>query len=114
MLNLTDPTFHVDPYVWGAVLLAHAFLGGVAWIALAHVTGRAIVSVQIVAAVYFLLWEVAVQRVGAGLTDALVDTLAVTVGAGLAWSLSVGNIAYRSKVLAILSAVGVAGIWGLS
>lgn len=113
-MNLTEATAHTAPYTWAAVLLAHAFIGVVAWQMLSRVIGMSIVTAQVIAVVYFIAWEAIIQRLQAGITDALVDTLGVAVGASMAWGLSAGDVWHRAKNVAIIAAVGLVGVWWLS
>ena len=120
MLDLLTPTDHAGAYEWASVLLAH-FAIGLALVAVLSAvldaiagewiggTGR--VSLLIVAAVYLIAWEGLAQGYGAGLSDALVDTLAVAMGglAGLSAWMRRGALVALS--LAVTAGVAVAGVW---
>lgn len=89
MLDLITPTDHENAYEWAAVLLAHGFIGLVL-VALAAAVLEAWagewiddlggLSWVLVVAVYAVVWEGLVQRLGAGLIDAGADSLAVACG----------------------------------
>lgn len=93
-MDLLTPESQAGAHYWASVLLAHAMIGAVLASA-----GSALVarlwpsmlawpsSVQILTIGYAGLWEGAVQRLGAGLADAAVDTVAVAGGALVAWGL---------------------------
>ena len=107
-LNLTAPTDHADPYVWLVVLLAHAALGLALTGAVAALLDRigrgwieftALDAWILTSAAYGLLWEVFVQRIGAGWADAAVDTLAVSLGG------AVGALAWRRRGPALAGAM---------
>lgn len=85
-MNLTTPTDHAGAYEWAAVYLAHAAIGvvlvAVIAAALSLVIWKQGAWAAVIASVgYGALWECAVQRLGAGLSDAAVDWSAVTLGA---------------------------------
>jgi hypothetical protein len=67
-------------------------------------------SVQGLGLAYLGGWEAGVQRLGAGLLDAAVDTLAVMAGALVAWGLWAhrrGLVRGAAGALAVVLAVGV-------
>lgn len=116
-MDLLTPTDHATAYDWAAVLLAHGFIGAVlaglaAW-AFAALTDMLPwpSGVQLVVIGYGAGWEGAVQRLGAGLADAAVDTLAVAVGAVAAWGLWSQRRRMAAGAVAVLVVVGAAGIW---
>ena len=120
-LGLTVPDAHADPYTFFAVLLAHGSVGFwataivavvllvLAW--LVRVLGAGKTALLIVVTVYAVGWEGLVQRYGAGLTDAAVDTIAVAMGglAGLSAWLRRGALVALSLV--VTAGVAVAGVW---
>ena len=120
-LDLLTPDAHADPYVFVAALLGHAQVGFalVAIVAaallilrwLVNVLGAGRSALLIVVVVYAVAWEGLVQRYGAGLLDAGVDTLAVAMGglAGLSAWLRRGALVAVS--LAVTAGVAVAGVW---
>ena len=120
MLDLLTPTDHAGAYEWASVLLAH-FAIGLALVAVLSavldaiagewIGGTGLVSLLIVAAVYLIAWEGLAQAYGAGLPDALVDTLAVAMGglAGLSAWMRRGALVALS--LAVTAGVAVAGVW---
>ena len=79
-MPLTDPLSERNPERWALRFLAHFALGLFAWHALIW-TIPALHAAWVVPAFYFLAWEVAVQRVGAGWWDAIADAWAVALGA---------------------------------
>lgn len=94
MLDLLTPTDHAGAYEWASVFLAHVALGlaltAVVAAVLDWMDSRTALDLDvgalaplIVTLVYLVGWEMAVQMLGAGWADALVDTLAVCLG-GLA------------------------------
>ena len=118
-LDLTTPEAQANAYFWLVVLLAHAALGvaltgivaavidriGREWIDHAGGLALAIVTVG-----YAGLWEGAVQRFGAGLGDAAVDTVAVLCGGAVGlWAWRRNGLGVAAGILA-LSAVAVAGV----
>lgn len=120
-LDLLTGADHADPYTWSAALLAHALLGLVltgmaaALIEWADedeiVIDHGHVAAASVVIGYLLLWELAVQHLGEGLSGSLSDTVGVASGAviGLmAWQRAGARLALA--VLA-LSAMLVFGVW---
>jgi hypothetical protein len=116
MIDLLTPEAQPDAYVWLVVLLAHAFLGltltALVAPALARWTAMLPLpsAVQIVTMVYAVLWEGVIQRLGAGLLDAAVDTLAVVCGALIAWGAWSHLGRKIAAALLVLLAVGWAGV----
>lgn len=118
-MDLLTPTDHADAYTWAAVLLAHSLLGAVAWGFFGWLLSKSEdltmswreASFYAVSIAYFFGWEIGVQRVGAGWADAIIDTIAFSYGALMAW----GLWAHRAKLVglsvAVLAAVGLAGVW---
>lgn len=81
-MPLTEPTSERDPEAWVLRFLAHLVLGLVAWHSIIW-TMHPVLAAAFVPVFYFLAWEGAVQRFGAGFWDALADSVAVALGAGL-------------------------------
>lgn len=79
-MSLLDPLSEDDPEAWLLRFLSHFTLGLFAWHALIW-TLDPVTAVWAVPLVYFLGWEVAVQRLGAGVWDAVTDAWAMTLGA---------------------------------
>ena len=86
-MDLLTPSSHTDLHYWASVLLAHAFIGfilsGIASgfsVALFERAYPVRVALTI-AAGYFVLWEIMLQRLGAGVGDAFIDGFAVFSGA---------------------------------
>lgn len=111
MLDLITPTDHAGAYEWAAVFLAH-FTIGIALTALVAAALDAMdsfalsvgdVSPVLVTAVYFVAWEGIVQRYGAGLADAAVDTLAVGIGGAS------GLYLWRRAGVRLAAAIALAG-----
>jgi len=109
-MPLTAPTDHARPYVWAAVLTAHAAIGMVLatelhmFLPLWQAAGAAWVG-------YLLFWEAGVQRFGAGLPDALVDAAAVTAGALYAVGMHFTWPGYRWAALALFAVILAGGVW---
>ena len=121
MLDLLTPTDHAGAYEWASVLLAH-FAIGLALVAVLSAVllvlrwlvgkiGAGKAALLIVVIVYAVIWEGLAQAYGAGLPDALVDTLAVAMGglAGLSAWMRRGALVALS--LAVTAGVAVAGVW---
>lgn len=87
-MDLTTPVDHADPYLWAAVALAHLAIGMALTGALAALLSRlepgvprtGLHALGLVTALYLAGWEWAVQRFGAGLADALLDTAMIATG----------------------------------
>ena len=91
-MDLLTPTDHAGAYEWAAVFCAH-FAIGLALAALAaaildlidHLSGFDIPVADTAPALvtfgYLVIWEMGLQRIGAGWGDALIDTLAIGLGA---------------------------------
>jgi hypothetical protein len=103
-LDLLTPTDHAGAYEWAAVALAHVAIGlALVAVIAAMITraapwidGRGRLALVIVATAYLLGWEIGVQAVGAGWSDALLDTAMVAAGGALgvlAWQRRGGGIA---------------------
>ena len=71
-----------DPGQWAAVFAGHVAVGS----ALAAGVVWADLPVWAAPLFYLAVWEGAIQRFGAGWKDALVDTWAVALGAGMIWA----------------------------
>lgn len=89
ILDLLIPTDHAEPYLWAVVYLAH-FAVGLFLTALVAALLDALDDLRLnvgdtapalVTVGYLVIWEMGVQRLGAGLPDALLDTLAIGLGA---------------------------------
>ena len=114
-MDLLTPTNHAGAYEWASVFLAHFALGlGLTalvaaildWIDSFEMDIGDVAPVLVTAG-YLVRWEMGVQRLGAGWPDALVDTLAMGLGAyaGLfLWRRQGGR-------LALVIAVAAAAIW---
>lgn len=119
-LDLLTPEAQAGAYEWASVLLAH-FAIGLALVAVVSAVLDAMVddwlrpmgsvALVLVVVVYAVAWEGLVQRYGAGLLDAGVDTLAVAMGglAGLSAWLRRGALVAASLV--VTAGVAVAGVW---
>lgn len=91
MLDLLTPTDHVGAYEWASVFLAHFGIGLALTALVAAVLDWIDARTEwqldvgttapwLVSAAYLVAWEMGLQRLGAGWPDALVDTLAVSLG----------------------------------
>lgn len=91
-MDLLTPTDHAGAYEWASVFLAHLAVGlaltAVVAAVLDWIDGRSGFDLDVgstapwlVTVVYLVGWEMGLQRLGAGWPDALVDALAVGVGA---------------------------------
>lgn len=92
---------HKDPYVWGAVFLAHAFIGAAGWVFL----GMGVVPVYLVI--------LAAQGMIAGkldVTDAAFDLIATAGGGLLALSIASGVRADTFAALGLIVLLGVIGV----
>lgn len=115
MLDLLTPTDHAGAYEWASVYLAHLAIGLVLTALVAAVIEAAQgdwidlgdTAPVVVTLVYFVAWEGMAQRYGAGMPDALIDTLAVGCG-GLA-----GLFLWRrsGKRVAMVLALAAAVLW---
>jgi hypothetical protein len=76
------PDNPTDPAEWAAVFAGHVAVG-VGLAALAVWAGLPFWAAPVA---YLVAWEGVYQRFGAGLWDALVDTWAVALGAGIIWA----------------------------
>lgn len=103
MIDLLTATDHADPYVWSAVALAHvaiglALVGAVAaalgWFA-PRVPGAGRAALGLCVAAYVCGWELGVQRLGAGMADALLDTAMIAAGG------VIGLLAWRRSGLRV-------------
>lgn len=81
-MSLLSPISERDPEAWVLRFLSHLVLGLVAWHAIIWTMHPALAA-AFVPLFYLAAWEGAVQRFGAGVWDAVADTLAVALGAGL-------------------------------
>lgn len=112
MLDLFTPTDHPGAYQWAAVLLAHFAIGGGAWVILARFS--AWYPAVWISALYGVVWELGVQHLGAGMSDAVVDWAAVTLGACMAsalWRRSSLSASLTVAIIAILSMIGITRRW---
>ena len=107
------PTSEADPAYWSAVFAGHAFIGVVLTAIAAVVVARRFNGVPVIIGAwvavlgYAVLWEGLYQRLGAGLGDAAVDTLAVACGAAVA--VCAERRWWRGAALAM--AVAIASLW---
>lgn len=110
-MGLTEPLSENDPEAWVLRLLSHFAIGLLAWHSLVWVTPPVITAALVVAA-YLAIWEGAVQRFGAGLWDAALDTVAVALGALVGLELLIGPhpVAFAGLLLAG-GAVTFNGVW---
>ena len=76
------PTSERDPAYWAAVFAGHVAVG----VGLAAAAVWADLPAWAAPILYLTVWEIMVQRVGAGWCDALVDTWAVALGCGIIWA----------------------------
>ena len=107
---LTTPDAQIDAYTWGAALLGHAFIG-LCLTALIGWRAGAWRGAAIASAGYVLLWEGAqVVFFGGGIADGLVDGAAVACGAVVAAGAWRNRGAAVAAALALLAAIGVAGV----
>lgn len=101
------PENHTSPDTWAAAFAGHVAVG----VTLAAVAVWAGFPVWAAPVAYLVLWEGLVQRFGAGVIDALVDSGAVAIGAGTIWAAWVNDAA----ALAVFIAAGIIctgiGIW---
>ena len=116
-MDLTTPTDHAGAYEWAAVLLAHGLIG----LALVAIVAALMDATDMindagrtawvaVALGYALMWEGAVQRLGAGLGDAAVDSAAVALGGALgllAWHRNGMGIAVTMTMFAAFAWNGI-------
>lgn len=119
-MNLATPTDHAGAYEWLVVLMAHGGVGllltaflawALDWMAGDWVDGGGLAWVASVI-LYGLGWEGAVQRFGAGLGDAAVDTFAVAAGGligWLAWDRRGFLLGAVFAIFAVVAAIGVRG-----
>jgi hypothetical protein len=115
LLDLFPPESPQDAAEWLAVAAGHgalglvltALVGLVLWAVRWRFGMPSVAAAQIAVAGYGLGWEVAYQRLGAGLGDALVDTAFVAGGAVIAWA------SYERKWSVVLGAILTmgAGMW---
>jgi hypothetical protein len=111
-MDLTTPVDHADAYTWAAVALAHLAIGLVLTGALAAILSRlepgvprtGLHALGLVTALYLLGWECAVQGLGAGIADALLDTAMIATGGAL------GLLAWRRKGKALAAVIIAAGL----
>lgn len=99
--ELLTPEAQPDPYVWAAVLLAHAVLGVAAWALIgwwAVVIYAAFEFVQAVAARCMLWW------------DSVLDTCGFTCGALLAAALWARSLTVAAAAILICGCIALAGI----
>lgn len=86
-MDLLTPSSQSNLHYWASVLLAHAFIGFMLS-ALGSGFSKALFDraypsrVALTISVgYLILWEVVLQRLGAGIGDAFIDSFAVFAGA---------------------------------
>lgn len=102
---LNAPDSHGDPYVWGAVFLAHAAIGLVAFACLAWIAGRR-AGLAIALAAY-AAWEARHAVIGGDVADSLTDLAAFGIGAMLAFA----AWDRRGRLVAALLLALVLGLW---
>lgn len=104
---------HQDPYVWSAVLLAHAMIGAALFIALgivaAALMGDAWAGVILVVLTYWAFETLQILR-GASFIDSLLDWSAVTLGAVAAMALWERRGRHAAASVGALAAILLAGI----
>ncbi len=105
--ELLTPEAQPDPYVWAAVLLAHAAIGAALYAALVGVVRRPLVLVALIYAV----WEAAQAAVSGTLLimDSIVDLAAVMIGAVLAlglWHRRAGVARIATLAAAVIAIIG--------
>jgi hypothetical protein len=109
-VGLLAPESQAGAHYWAAVLLSHGLIGAALAALFAAVMAWR-VAVPGVSLGYAVAWEGAAQRLGAGLLDAAVDSLAVACGALMAW----GLWRHRWRLIggpgAALAAVLALGVW---
>ena len=114
--DLLTPDAHDDPYIWGAVLLAHGFICQLLVLLLMFAVGPVSAAVS-VSLVYLVAWEgmhlLAALRRGDGLIVAIADGVLDAVGVALGcftvafaamWLLGLASASAAS--LLIIAAVG--------
>jgi len=118
-MDLLTPTDHAAAYDWAAVFLAHLSIGlaltAVVAALLDWADGRSEFDLDVgatapwlVTVAYLILWEMGLQRLGAGWPDALLDTLAIAIGgaAGLfLWRRAGAKLAFVLMIGAVALAV---------
>jgi hypothetical protein len=110
-VSLFDPLDENDPEAWALRFLSHFALGLFAWHSLIWVMPP-VHAAWVVPAVYFVGWEALVQRLGAGLRDAAVDTWATALGAVTGLQLLLGPSLLGFVALFLIAAGSLfAGIW---
>jgi hypothetical protein len=86
---LASPEAQADPYIWAAAFTGHMAVGlgltaAVAWplsgFARDWVDGIGWLALLLVVVAYAVIWEALLQRLGAGVMDAAIDTAAVFLG----------------------------------
>ena len=104
---------HQDPYVWSAVMLAHAMIGAALFIAIgivvAALMGDAWAGVILVVLTYWAFETLQILR-GAPFVDSLLDWSAVALGAVAAMALWTRHGRHAALALAGLVAVLLAGV----
>ena len=119
-MDLLTPTDHAGAYEWASVFLAHfaigLFLTAVVAAVLDALDGLQLnigdTAAALVTVVYLVAWEMGLQRLGAGWPDALVDTLAVGLGAASGLFLWRRNGKGLAAALALGAAVLLRGVRG--
>lgn len=86
-----DPDAQLDDwYGWLCTQAGHSALVGLPGALILLPWFGLVLAPAIVAAVYLVLWEIVVQRVGAGWADALEDTACTAAGASILCGATVG------------------------
>lgn len=91
-----------DPYVWAAVLVAHAGIGVALWSIMGHLLAVALLYgafeiVQAMSSARPLWW------------DSILDCCGVMLGAMLGWSLSMGNGAIGTAAIVAIGLIAAVG-----
>lgn len=104
------PEAQTDPHHWAATLAGHGLIGIVLTNELLpHLPLWAAVSAVWV--LYLIFWEVVVQRLGAGLLDALVDAAATAGGVVYAAAVYIDNPVSKYAAIAFFAFALAGGIW---
>lgn len=109
-MAILEPLSERDPEAWAVRFLAHVTVGLLAWHSCIWTVGP-FHAAWAVPLAYLLVWEVLVQRVGAGWWDAVADTLAVALGAGLGLETMHPNPAAFAALLVAVVGAASYGAW---
>ena len=106
-----DPDAQIfDWYQWLTTQAGHSALVGLPGALILVPWFGPFLAPLIVAAAYLLIWEIAVQRVGAGWKDALEDTACVMAGASILCGATVG-IGTAATCFVAWAAFLFVGVW---